>query len=83
LTGKMKQVGRHGVAGEKPSVLARAAFEITVKHLVDAAIRGEAEELKGAIENVIVGSKVVPMGTGIVKLLMSYPNMQQASSNES
>lgn len=83
LTGKMKQVGRHGVAGEKPSVLARAAFEITVKHLVDAAIRGEAEELKGAIENVIVGSKIVPMGTGIVKLLMSYPSMQQSSSSES
>ncbi len=83
LTGRVKQVGRHGVAGEKPSVLARAAFEITVKHLVDAAIRGEVEELKGAIENVIVGSKVVPMGTGAVKLLMSYPNMQQAPSSES
>lgn len=83
LTGRVKQVGRHGVAGEKPSVLARAAFEITVKHLVDAAIRGEVEELKGAIENVIIGSKVVPMGTGAVKLLMSYPNMQQAPSSES
>jgi len=72
LTGRLRQVGRHGVAGEKLSVLARAAFEVTVKHLTDAAMRGEIDELRGVTENVIIGSRPIPLGTGIVKLLMWY-----------
>jgi DNA-directed RNA polymerase subunit A" len=65
--GTIKQIGRHGVSGEKTSVLARAAFEVTVKHLLDASIRGEVDELKGVVENVIVGQPV-PIGTGKVEL---------------
>ncbi|MCX8181075.1 MAG: DNA-directed RNA polymerase subunit A'' [Thermofilaceae archaeon] len=80
LNGRIRQVGRHGVAGEKPSVLARAAFEVTVKHLVDSAVRGEVDELRGVVENVMVGSRVVPLGTGIVKLLMLYPALQSMDS---
>ncbi len=72
LTGRLRQVGRHGVAGEKTSVLARAAFEVTVKHLTDAAMRGEVDDLRGVTENVIIGSRPIPLGTGIVKLLMKY-----------
>ena len=72
LTGRVRQVGRHGVAGEKASVLARANFEVTIKHLTEAAVRGEVDELRGVTENVIVGSKPIPVGTGIVKLLMRY-----------
>ena len=68
-TGKVRQVGRHGVTGEKESVLARAAFEVTVRHLYDAAARGELDELKGITENVIVG-QVIPVGTGMVALQM-------------
>jgi DNA-directed RNA polymerase subunit A" len=70
LTGTVKQIGRHGIAGEKPSVLARASFEITVKHLFDASARGEVDELKGVAENVIVG-QLVPVGTNIVSLVMN------------
>lgn len=83
FNGRVRQVGRHGVAGEKPSVLARAAFEVTVKHLIDSAVRGEVDELRGVIENVIVGSRVVPLGTGIVKLLIHYPSLggENASAN--
>ncbi len=72
LTGRVRQVGRHGIAGEKASVLARAAFEVTVRHLAEAALRGEQDTLKGVAENVIVGSTPIPLGTGIVKLLMKY-----------
>lgn len=66
-SGTIKQIGRHGVSGEKTSVLARAAFEVTVKHLLDASIRGEIDELKGVVENVIVGQPI-PVGTGKVEL---------------
>ncbi|MHA1216042.1 MAG: DNA-directed RNA polymerase subunit A', partial [Candidatus Thorarchaeota archaeon] len=46
-TGDVRQIGRHGISGTKSSVLARAAFEITVPNLVEAAIRGESDPLKG------------------------------------
>ena len=71
-TGKVRQVGRHGVAGEKSSVLARASFEVTVKNLVEAAMRGEVDSLNGVIENIIVGNRPIPVGTGAVKLKMKY-----------
>jgi len=76
-TGRVRQVGRHGVSGEKPSVLARAAFEVTVKHLLEGAARGEIDELKGITENVIVG-QIIPLGTGIVELYMK-PTLRRKS----
>lgn len=75
-TGRVRQIGRHGVSGEKPSVLARAAFEVTVRHLLDAAIRGEIDELSGVAENVIVG-QIIPVGTGIVHLYMKPPKVKE------
>jgi DNA-directed RNA polymerase subunit A' len=70
VTGDVRQIGRHGISGEKSSVLARAAFEITVPNIVDAAIKGESDPLKGVTENVIVGQSI-PIGTGLVDLYMS------------
>ena len=67
--GYMQQIGRHGIAGNKASVLARAAFEITVPTIARAALGGEVEQLKGVTENVIVGS-TIPIGSGTVDLYM-------------
>ncbi|NPV63427.1 MAG: DNA-directed RNA polymerase subunit A'' [Methanotrichaceae archaeon] len=68
VDGEVKQIGRHGVSGEKASVLARAAFEVTVNHILDAAVRGDVDDLKGVTENVIVGQPI-QLGTGDVKLV--------------
>jgi DNA-directed RNA polymerase subunit A" len=70
VDGEVKQIGRHGVSGEKASVLARAAFEVTVNHILDAAIRGDVDDLKGVTENVIVGQPI-QLGTGDVTLVAS------------
>jgi DNA-directed RNA polymerase subunit A' len=70
FTGEVQQIGRHGVSGKKASVLARAAFEITVPNIIEAAVRGEADPLEGVTENVIVG-QTIPVGTGLVELYMS------------
>ena len=67
--GYLQQIGRHGIAGSKDSVLARAAFEITVPTISNAAKTGEIEELKGITENVIVGSQI-PIGSGTVDIYM-------------
>ncbi len=67
--GTIESIGRHGISGNKESVLARAAFEVTVNHLLDAAVHGESDELDGVTENVIVG-KPIKLGTGDVTLRM-------------
>ncbi|NUC73702.1 DNA-directed RNA polymerase subunit A'' [Haloterrigena sp. SYSU A558-1] len=67
--GEIESIGRHGISGSKESVLARAAFEVTVNHLLNAAIHGETDELDGVTENVIVG-KPIKLGTGDVDLRM-------------
>ncbi|WP_135667277.1 DNA-directed RNA polymerase subunit A'' [Halorhabdus rudnickae] len=67
--GVIESIGRHGISGSKDSVLARAAFEVTVSHLLDAAIHGEIDDLNGVTENVIVG-KPIKLGTGDVDLRM-------------
>ncbi len=69
-TGRIRQVGRMGIAGEKPSVLARATFEMTVQKLVEAATEGAVDPLLGVTENVIIGQQV-PLGTGIVEIYMT------------
>ncbi|MFZ0326914.1 MAG: DNA-directed RNA polymerase subunit A' [Nitrososphaeraceae archaeon] len=67
--GYLQQIGRHGIAGTKTSVLARAAFEITVPTIAKASLEGQVESLRGVTENVIVGA-TVPVGTGMVELYM-------------
>ncbi|MDN7024666.1 DNA-directed RNA polymerase subunit A'' [Methanoculleus sp. FWC-SCC1] len=74
MEGEVKQIGRHGIAGEKESVLSRAAFEVTVNHLLDAAIANEVDELNGVTENVIVGQPI-QLGTGDVKLIARSVNL--------
>jgi DNA-directed RNA polymerase subunit A" len=69
FSGTLKSIGRHGLSGQKVGVLGRAAFEETVKHLVNASSSAEEENLIGVTENIIVG-QTVPVGTGKVKLTM-------------
>jgi len=68
VDGEVKPIGRHGISGEKASVLARAAFEVTVSHLLDSGMGGDVDELRGVTENVIVGQPI-RLGTGNVKLI--------------
>lgn len=68
VDGDVKPIGRHGISGEKASVLARAAFEVTVSHLLDSGMGGDVDELRGVTENVIVGQPI-RLGTGNVKLI--------------
>jgi len=67
MDGTIRSVGRHGLSGRKAGVLARAAFEETIKHLINAAVSGEQDNLIGITENIIIG-QTIPVGTGLVKL---------------
>lgn len=68
-SGEIKSIGRHGLSGEKVGVLGRAAFEETVKHLINAGADASEELLVGVTENIIVG-QTVPVGTGKIRLIM-------------
>ena len=67
-TGSIQAIGRHGISGAKVSVLARAAFEITSTHLLQAGLTGESDVLTGVAENIIVGQPV-HLGTGAVSAI--------------
>lgn len=49
------------------SFLSAASFQDTTRVLINAAINGRVDRLKGLKENVIIGRKI-PVGTGIVPL---------------
>ena len=76
VDGVPKPIGRYGVVATKPSVLARANFEETKKHLRNAAILGKVDELRGVFENVML-NRVVPAGTGVVKLKFVIPSAKK------
>jgi DNA-directed RNA polymerase subunit A" len=71
-SGEIKAIGRYGIAGQKASVLVRASFEETKKHLIGASVRGEKDPLKGTIENIMM-NQVAPIGTGSYDLVGRMP----------
>jgi DNA-directed RNA polymerase subunit A" len=75
-TGRIQSIGRYGVAGAQTSILSRAAFEETVKHLVRASIRNEVDEFKGIFENVMIG-QVIPSGTGMLELIAKFEEVEK------
>jgi len=74
--GDIKAIGRYGVAGAKGSVLARANFEETIKHLTKAAVTNEVDNLESIVENVMI-NQVVPVGTGMFDLVFKRKSEQK------
>jgi len=68
FSGEIKAIGRYGVAGMKPSILTRAGFEETIKHLIRASVRQEEDNFDAIFDNVMVNQQV-PIGTGMFELI--------------
>ncbi len=68
VDGEIRAIGRYGIAGAKGSVLARANFEETIKHLVKASVVGDVDKLKSIVENVMI-NQIVPIGTCMSELV--------------
>lgn len=66
-SGEIKGITRYGVVSEKASVLARASFETPIKHVINAALKGEVDSLNSVVENVML-NQTVPVGTGLPQL---------------
>jgi len=67
-TGVIKGITRGGISGEKESVLARASFETPMKHIINASLIGERDQLNSVVENVIL-NQPIPLGTGLPGLI--------------
>src|SRR3989344_4131144 len=67
-TGVIKGITRGGISGEKESVLARASFETPMKHIINASLVGERDQLNSVVENVIL-NQPIPLGTGLPGLI--------------
>lgn len=80
-TGAIRSAGRHGIAGDKDSVFARAAYEETVKHFINAGLFGEKDMLKGVAENILIG-KQIGLGTGRVRLAVKKTDIGKLKSKE-
>jgi len=79
--GEVKGITRHGVTSKKASVLARAAFEIPLKHLVDASSTGEVDKLNAVVENILI-NQPVPVGTGLPDLVVQMMRRKNAKKKE-
>jgi DNA-directed RNA polymerase subunit A" len=68
VNGSIMGITRYGVVGEKASVLARASFETPLRHIMNAALIGETDQLNSVVENVML-NQAVPVGTGLPGLV--------------
>ncbi len=81
VDGVIKPIGRYGVAGAKGSLLARANFEETIKHLTNGSLAGETDKLESIVENVMI-NQVVPIGTGMFDLAFKPPVRKEKAKAE-
>ena len=72
VSGTLKGITRYGVVSDKSSVLARASFETPIKHIINAALVGEDDNLDSVVENVMI-NQPVPIGTGLPTLAVKTP----------
>ncbi|MDP6647911.1 MAG: DNA-directed RNA polymerase subunit A'' [Candidatus Woesearchaeota archaeon] len=75
VSGTVKGITRYGVVSEKASALARASFETPIKHIINAALVGEVDQLNSVVENVML-NQAVPIGTGVPDLIMKHGNSE-------
>lgn len=81
MSGHMLGISRYGIVKEKPSVLARASFETPLKHIFNAAIVGEVDNLNSVIENVML-NQPVPLGTGLPRIIVKHPAKKAAAKKK-
>lgn len=69
--GKIESLNRLGVMRNKKSLTARASFEETLTHLLNAGAFSEHESFDGVVENIVVGNPI-NIGTGREDIKLSF-----------
>ncbi len=79
--GDIKGITRYGVVSEKTSVLARASFETPIRHIMNASLVGEVDNLSSVVENVML-NQPVPLGTGLPGLVTKTKKIRISIKNK-
>ena len=62
-------------------VLAKSSFEETAKHLFNAALMGESDNMRGVSANIMFGQKP-PCGTGFVDILIDETKLPEGTEED-
>jgi DNA-directed RNA polymerase II subunit RPB1 len=80
--GYILSADRTGVnRNEEMGVLAKSSFEETAKHLFNAAISADYDNMRGVSANIMFGQKP-PCGTGFVDILIDETKLPEGSEEE-
>jgi len=80
--GYILSADRAGVnKNEEMGVLAKSSFEETAKHLFNAAVSAEYDNMKGVSANIMFGQKP-PCGTGFVDILIDETRLPEGAEEE-
>ena len=79
--GEVYSIDRHGLGKIDMDPLARASFEKTMDHLVNASIFNEKDSLKSVSSRIALG-RVISGGTGIFDLLIDTKKLENSEYTE-
>lgn len=75
--GETTSIDRHGLSKLESDPLARASFEQTMDHFINAAIFNEKDTIKSISSNVMLG-RVIPGGTGCFDILLDTYKLENS-----
>ncbi len=80
-TGEITSMDRHGLSKIDMDPIARASFEKTMDHFVNAALFNEKDQMKSVSSRIAIG-RVISGGTGIFDLLLDTKKLENSEYTE-
>ena len=79
--GEISSIDRHGLSKIEMDPIARASFEKTMDHFVNAALFNEKDHMKSISSRIAVG-RVISGGTGVFDLLLDTKKLENSEYTE-
>ncbi len=80
-TGEITSMDRHGLSKIDMDPIARASFEKTMDHFVNAALFNEKDQMKSVSSRIAIG-RVISGGTGVFDLLLDTKKLENSEYTE-
>jgi DNA-directed RNA polymerase II subunit RPB1 len=80
-TGEITSIDRHGLSKLDCDPIARASFEKTMDHFINAAVFNEKDKIKSLSSAIAIG-RVIPGGTGSFELLLDTKKLENSEYTE-
>jgi DNA-directed RNA polymerase II subunit RPB1 len=79
--GEITSIDRHGLSKIDIDPIARASFEKTMDHFINAAIFNEKDSMRSVSSRIAIG-RVIPGGTGAFDLLLDTKKLENSEYTE-